>query len=81
MLLGSVTKAVLYHTNCPAQRALQQDWGVSADVWSVTSWTELRRDALAVDQWNLMHPGEPRCTPYVTTRLREAPGPVVAVSD
>ena len=64
-----------------AQRVLQQDWGVSADVWSVTSWTELRRDALAVDQWNLMHPGEPRRTPYVTTRLREAPGPVVAVSD
>jgi len=47
----------------------------------VSSWTELRRDALAVDQWNLMHPGEPRRTPYVTTRLREAPGPVVAVSD
>jgi pyruvate dehydrogenase E1 component len=64
-----------------AQRLLRDDWGVGADVWSVTSWTELRRDALAADAWNLMHPGQPRRIPYVTSRLAAEPGPVTAVSD
>ncbi|WP_194904165.1 pyruvate dehydrogenase (acetyl-transferring), homodimeric type [Catenulispora rubra] len=64
-----------------AQRLLQRDWGVSADVWSVTSWTRLRRDALAAQAWSFAHPAEPRRVPFVTERLREAPGPVVAVSD
>ena len=64
-----------------AQQLLRDDWGVHADVWSVTSWTELRRDGLAVDRHNLLNPtGEPR-TPYVTQRLAGRPGPVVAVSD
>ena len=39
-----------------AQRLLAEDWGVAADVWSATSWTELRRDALACEEWNLLHP-------------------------
>jgi pyruvate dehydrogenase E1 component len=64
-----------------AQRLLWRDWGVRADVWSVTSWTQLRRDALAADEWNLTHPEQPRRVPYVTSRLQDAPGPVVAVSD
>ena len=64
-----------------AQQLLREDWGVLADVWSVTSWTQLRRDALATDEWNLTHPGEPSRIPYVTRRLSQAPGPVVAVSD
>jgi pyruvate dehydrogenase E1 component len=64
-----------------AQRLLRRDWGVDADVWSVTSWTELRRDALAAEDWNLLHPGGPRRIPYATRRLRERPGPAVAVSD
>ncbi|MFI7680471.1 pyruvate dehydrogenase (acetyl-transferring), homodimeric type [Actinophytocola sp. NPDC049390] len=64
-----------------AQQLLREDWGVHADVWSVTSWTQLRREALAADEWNLAHPGEPRRVPYVTRRLRDCPGPVVAVSD
>ena len=64
-----------------AQRLLHRDWGVRADVWSVTSWTELRRDALAADDRNHNHPGQPPRIPYVTRRLRERPGPVVAVSD
>ena len=64
-----------------AQRLLAEDWGVAADVWSATSWTELRRDALACEEWNLLHPdGEPR-VPYVTQALDGQPGPVVAVSD
>jgi pyruvate dehydrogenase E1 component len=63
-----------------AQALLAEDWNVAADVWSATSWNELRRDALACEEWNLLHPDEPR-TPYVTTALTDAPGPVVAVSD
>ncbi|MBO0806599.1 MAG: pyruvate dehydrogenase (acetyl-transferring), homodimeric type, partial [Nocardiopsaceae bacterium] len=64
-----------------AQSLLAEDWGVSASVWSATSWTELRRDALACESWNLLHPdSEPR-VPYVTTALSGAPGPAVAVSD
>jgi pyruvate dehydrogenase E1 component len=64
-----------------AQALLAQDWGVAADVWSATSWTELRRDAVATEEWNLMHPGQPPRVPYVTRALSGAPGPVVAVSD
>ncbi|HEV8569441.1 MAG TPA: pyruvate dehydrogenase (acetyl-transferring), homodimeric type [Actinoplanes sp.] len=64
-----------------AQRLLRDDWGVDADVWSVTSWTELRRDALAADAWSLLHPGQPPRIPYVTSRLAAEPGPVTAVSD
>jgi pyruvate dehydrogenase E1 component len=64
-----------------AQELLRDDWGVQADVWSVTSWNELRRDGLAVDRHNLLHPdAEPRMA-YVTQRLQGRPGPVVAVSD
>jgi pyruvate dehydrogenase E1 component len=64
-----------------AQRLLAEDWGVAADVWSVTSWTELRRDALAAESHNLLNPGAETKVPYVTTALSGAPGPVVAVSD
>jgi pyruvate dehydrogenase E1 component len=64
-----------------AQQLLADDWGVVADVWSVTSWTELRRDALACESHNLLHPGEETRVPYVTSALDGAPGPVVAVSD
>jgi pyruvate dehydrogenase E1 component len=64
-----------------AQKRLHEEWNVAADVWSATSWNELRREALAVDEWNVMHPGEEPRVPYVTQRLRDAAGPVVAVSD
>jgi pyruvate dehydrogenase E1 component len=64
-----------------AQELLANDWGISADVWSVTSWTELRREALEADEWNLLHPAEEPKVPFVTQRLQDAEGPVVAVSD
>ena len=64
-----------------AQRMLADDWGVIADAWSATSWTELRRDALACDEWNLLHPDEEQRIPYVTQALDGHQGPVVAVSD
>ncbi|WP_164699991.1 pyruvate dehydrogenase (acetyl-transferring), homodimeric type [Modestobacter sp. KNN46-3] len=64
-----------------AQELLADDWGVSADVWSVTSWTELRREALEADEWNLVHPAEEPKVPFVTQRLSGTEGPIVAVSD
>ena len=64
-----------------AQRLLAQDWGVSAEVWSATSWTELRRDGLACEEWNLLHPDLPARVPYITSALNETSAPVVAVSD
>ena len=64
-----------------AQEMLAIHWGVSADVWSATSWTELRRDALNCESWNMLHPDEPPRVPYLTSVLGGAPGPVVAVSD
>ncbi len=64
-----------------AQRLLAQDWGVGAEVWSATSWTELRRDGLRCEEWNLLHPDQPPRVPYVTSALGDQPMPVVAVSD
>jgi pyruvate dehydrogenase E1 component len=64
-----------------AQQLLRDDWGVQADVWSVTSWTELRRDGLAVDEHNFLHPDEEPRQAYLTQKLAGAPGPIVAVSD
>jgi pyruvate dehydrogenase E1 component len=64
-----------------AQQLLGTDWGVDADVWSVTSWNELRRDALAADEHNFLNPSETPRTPYVTEKLSGADGPFVAVSD
>lgn len=64
-----------------AAELLAQDWGVAADVWSATSWTELRREAVECEEYNLLHPeAEPR-VPYVTRALADTTGPVVAVSD
>ena len=63
-----------------AQELLQNDWGVSADVWSVTSWNELRRDGLAVDRHNLLNPSNKKSA-YLTDRMKDAQGPVIAVSD
>jgi pyruvate dehydrogenase E1 component len=64
-----------------AQQLLRDEWGVAADVWSVTSWTELRRDGLRSDEQAFRRPGEPAPVPYLTRALAGAPGPVIAVSD
>ncbi|GAA4963041.1 pyruvate dehydrogenase (acetyl-transferring), homodimeric type [Kineococcus glutinatus] len=64
-----------------AQELLREDWGVAADVWSVTSWNELRREAIECEEHAFLHPGDEVRVPYVTRRLQDAPGPVVAVSD
>lgn len=64
-----------------AQQLLADEWGVAADLWSVTSWNELARDAIETERHRLRHPDEERRTPFVTGRLEGAEGPFVAVSD
>ncbi|WP_347343493.1 pyruvate dehydrogenase (acetyl-transferring), homodimeric type [Jatrophihabitans telluris] len=64
-----------------AQEILGRDWGVDIDVWSVTSWNELRREALEADEFNFLNPGEEPRTPYVVNKLAGSEGPFIAVSD
>ena len=78
-LMGSGT--ILREVEAAAQ-LLESDWGVAADVWSATSFTELRRNGLAVDRWNMLHPEAKPRVPYITECLQQRPaGPVVAASD
>jgi pyruvate dehydrogenase E1 component len=64
-----------------AQQLLQDDWGVSADIWSVTSWTELRRDGLRQDREKFLNPNQEVSEAYLTSKLRQGSGPYLAVSD
>jgi len=64
-----------------AQEILDQVFDVAAEVWSATSYTELRRDALACERWNLLHPTDPPKVPYVRQALADEPYPIVATSD
>jgi pyruvate dehydrogenase E1 component len=63
-----------------AQQLLKTDWNISADVWSVTSWGELRRDGLEVDHHNFLNPEDKRQA-FITKKLANTEGPVIAVSD
>ncbi|MDQ6605571.1 MAG: pyruvate dehydrogenase (acetyl-transferring), homodimeric type [Actinomycetota bacterium] len=73
---GTILREVL-----AAAELLESDFGVVADVWSVTSFTELRRDGIEVERWNMLHPLEPPRTAYVTERLADRRGPVIASTD
>ncbi len=64
-----------------AAAILQEEFGISADVWSATSINELRRDGLACERWNLLHPESKAKTPYVTQLLQERDGPVICATD
>jgi pyruvate dehydrogenase E1 component len=64
-----------------AQELLRDDWKITSDVWSVTSWNELRRDGLRADHDNLLDPEATPVVPFVTRALAGRSGPVVAVSD
>jgi pyruvate dehydrogenase E1 component len=64
-----------------AQEILESKYNVGADVWSVTSYSELYRDGHAAERWNMLHPGEAPHVPYVTRCLKDAPGVLVAASD
>ena len=77
-LLGSGT--ILRETLAAAE-LLQAEYGVDADVWSVTSYNELRRDGLDKERWNLLHPDQPRRISYVEEQLALTAGPIVAASD
>jgi pyruvate dehydrogenase E1 component len=74
---GAILREVL-----AAAELLESDWGVAADVWSATSFTELRRDGLAAERWNMLHPEGKQKTSFVEKMLKERPaGPVIAASD
>jgi pyruvate dehydrogenase E1 component len=73
---GTILREVL-----AAADLLAQDFGIAADVWSAPSFTELRREGLDVERWNLLHPTEPPRRSYVETCLAERNGPVVAATD
>ncbi len=77
-LLGSGT---LLREALRAQELLGERFHVAADVWSVPSYTELERDALCAERWNMLHPEETPRTPYVTALFAGEEGPVIAVSD
>ncbi|HTV65601.1 MAG TPA: pyruvate dehydrogenase (acetyl-transferring), homodimeric type [Bryocella sp.] len=64
-----------------AQEILQQKYAVKANVWSVTSYNELRRDALAAERWNRLHPTEPAKRPYILDALNGNEGPIIAATD
>lgn len=73
---GTILREVL-----KAQTLLEEDFGVSSDVWSVTSFTELRRDGLEVEHYNRLHPDASPRLSYLSTILADAKGPVVAATD
>ena len=73
---GSIMYEVL-----KAQQILEEKYGVAADVWSVTSYKQLYRDGNDCERWNMLHPGETPRVPYVTQKLKDAPGVLVAASD
>ena len=60
---------------------LAKDFGVSSEIWSVTSFTELRRDGLEVDRWNMLHPEAAARVSYVEQALGQGGGPVIAATD
>ena len=77
-LLGS--GAILREVEAGAE-LLARDFGVSSEIWSVTSFTELRRDGLEAERWSMLHPEEPPRLSYVEQALRKGVGPVVAATD
>jgi pyruvate dehydrogenase E1 component len=77
-LLGSGT---ILRECLAAAKILESDYGVPADVFSVTSFSELRREALECERWNLLHPTEAARVPYVQQLFKDREGPVVAATD
>jgi pyruvate dehydrogenase E1 component len=77
-LLGSGT---ILRECIAAAQLLEQSYGVPTDVFSVTSFNELRKDALEADRWNLLHPGQTPRVPYVQQLFKDREGPIVAATD
>jgi len=64
-----------------AQQILAEKYNIAADVWSITSYVELRRDCLDTERYNRLHPAEKERTPYIVQALGKAAGPIIAASD
>jgi pyruvate dehydrogenase E1 component len=64
-----------------AAKILNDDYQIASDIWSMTSFTQLIRDAQECDRWNLLHPEEEQKSPYITQQLAISDGPVIAASD
>jgi len=64
-----------------ASKILQEDWGISSDIWSVTSYSELRRDGEDIYRYNRLNPDKKDKQPYINKVLSNHDGPVIAVSD
>jgi pyruvate dehydrogenase E1 component len=77
-LMGS---GVILREVLAGAQLLQDDFGVSADVWSVPSFTELRREGMEVERWNTLHPGEAPRSTWLQTSMAGHDGPVVAATD
>ena len=73
---GTILREVIAAANL-----LEEEWNVAADVWSVTSFNELRRDGIDVERWNMLHPTKKPRVPHVQRMLGDARGPVVAATD
>jgi pyruvate dehydrogenase E1 component len=73
---GTILREVL-----AAAEMLEYEYGIPADVWSVTSFSELRRDGMASDRWSMLHPAEPKRDSYVMQSLVARPGPFIAATD
>jgi pyruvate dehydrogenase E1 component len=73
---GTILREVL-----AAAQLLEQSYGVPADVFSVTSFSELRKNALAIERWNMLHPAERRQQTYIEQALADREGPFVAATD
>ena len=85
-LKGKGAKAHLFGSGSIMQQVLKaaeilEAEGVSTDIWSATSWTELYRDAVASDRWNLLHPGEKEKVPYIQQALKGEDGVFVSAND
>ncbi len=77
-LIGSGT---IFREVLAAQELLESDWNIPSDTWSVTSFTELRRNGLDVDRYNLLHPFKKPQIAYVTEKFLETDGPIIAATD
>ena len=77
-LMGS---GVILREVIAAAEMLEKEWGVAADVWSVTSFNELRRDGLDAERWNMLNPEKPQRLSYVAEAMQGAQGPTIASTD
>ena len=77
-LLGS---GAILRESIAAAELLEADFGIKATIWSVTSFSELRREGLDKERWNLLHPDKPKAISYLEEVLGDKPGPIVAATD